>query len=82
MVGANHVAYTDRFHELAKLVPHMVTPNILQRRVSRRLAQSTGWLAPLNARVGWNMCTRIEACPESERREGKTYPKASIRLTS
>ncbi|GJU68208.1 hypothetical protein Tco_1254467 [Tanacetum coccineum] len=24
-IGANHVAYTDRFHELAKLVPHMVT---------------------------------------------------------
>ncbi|GKC55722.1 putative reverse transcriptase domain-containing protein [Tanacetum coccineum] len=26
IVGANHVAYTDRFHELAKLVPHLVTP--------------------------------------------------------
>ncbi|GJU32568.1 putative nucleotidyltransferase, ribonuclease H [Tanacetum coccineum] len=26
MGGANHVAYTDRFHELAKLVPHLVTP--------------------------------------------------------
>ncbi|GJW52704.1 putative reverse transcriptase domain-containing protein [Tanacetum coccineum] len=25
MVGANHVAYTDRFHELAKLIPHLVT---------------------------------------------------------
>ncbi|GKB26451.1 putative reverse transcriptase domain-containing protein, partial [Tanacetum coccineum] len=25
MVGANHVAYTDMFHELAKLVPHLVT---------------------------------------------------------
>ncbi|GJS53396.1 reverse transcriptase domain-containing protein [Tanacetum coccineum] len=25
MVGANHVAYTDRFHELAKLVSHLVT---------------------------------------------------------
>ncbi|GKA44484.1 reverse transcriptase domain-containing protein, partial [Tanacetum coccineum] len=23
MVGANHVAYTDKFHELAKLIPHM-----------------------------------------------------------
>ncbi|GJZ37106.1 putative reverse transcriptase domain-containing protein [Tanacetum coccineum] len=30
MVGANHVAYTDRFHELAKLVPHMVTPESSQ----------------------------------------------------
>ncbi|GKC24282.1 putative reverse transcriptase domain-containing protein [Tanacetum coccineum] len=26
MVGANHAAYTDRFHELTKLVPHLVTP--------------------------------------------------------
>ncbi|GJZ87501.1 putative reverse transcriptase domain-containing protein [Tanacetum coccineum] len=26
MVGANHASYTDRFHELAKLVPHLVTP--------------------------------------------------------
>ncbi|GKC37321.1 hypothetical protein Tco_1049705 [Tanacetum coccineum] len=26
MVGANHAAYTDRFHELSKLVPHLVTP--------------------------------------------------------
>ncbi|GJS06266.1 putative reverse transcriptase domain-containing protein [Tanacetum coccineum] len=35
MVGANHVAYTDRFHELAKLVPHMVTPESL--RIKRYL---------------------------------------------
>ncbi|GJX43206.1 putative reverse transcriptase domain-containing protein [Tanacetum coccineum] len=27
MVGANHAAYMDRFHELAKLVPHLVTPD-------------------------------------------------------
>nr|GFA60821.1 hypothetical protein [Tanacetum cinerariifolium] len=26
MVRSNHAAYTDRFHELAKLVPHLVTP--------------------------------------------------------
>ncbi|GKB00220.1 putative reverse transcriptase domain-containing protein [Tanacetum coccineum] len=26
MVGADHVAYTDRFHDLARLVPHLVTP--------------------------------------------------------
>ncbi|GKF44042.1 reverse transcriptase domain-containing protein, partial [Tanacetum coccineum] len=25
-VGANHAAYTDWFHELAKMVPHLVTP--------------------------------------------------------
>nr|GEW30864.1 putative reverse transcriptase domain-containing protein [Tanacetum cinerariifolium] len=26
MVGAGHAAYTDRFHELSRLVPHLVTP--------------------------------------------------------
>ncbi|GKB93156.1 reverse transcriptase domain-containing protein, partial [Tanacetum coccineum] len=26
MVGAGHTMYTDRFHELARLVPHLVTP--------------------------------------------------------
>ncbi|GJX53266.1 reverse transcriptase domain-containing protein, partial [Tanacetum coccineum] len=26
MVGAGHVAYTNRFHELARLVPHLATP--------------------------------------------------------
>ncbi|GKF75470.1 hypothetical protein Tco_0224914 [Tanacetum coccineum] len=26
MVGAGHAAYTDKFHELARLVQHLVTP--------------------------------------------------------
>ncbi|GJW28484.1 hypothetical protein Tco_0045359 [Tanacetum coccineum] len=26
IVGAGHAAYTDRFHELSRLVPHLVTP--------------------------------------------------------
>ncbi|GJR25399.1 reverse transcriptase domain-containing protein [Tanacetum coccineum] len=33
MVGANHAAYTDWFHELAKLVPHLVTPE--SKRIGR-----------------------------------------------
>ncbi|GJY80218.1 putative reverse transcriptase domain-containing protein [Tanacetum coccineum] len=33
MVGAGHAAYTDRFHELARLVPHLVTPE--SRKVER-----------------------------------------------
>ncbi|GJY96416.1 putative reverse transcriptase domain-containing protein [Tanacetum coccineum] len=33
MVGASHAAYTDRFHELARLVPHLVTPE--NRRIKR-----------------------------------------------
>ncbi|GKD44473.1 hypothetical protein Tco_1269118 [Tanacetum coccineum] len=36
MVGANHVTYTDQFHELAKLVPHLVTPESV--RIKRYVA--------------------------------------------
>ncbi|GJU79950.1 putative reverse transcriptase domain-containing protein [Tanacetum coccineum] len=40
MVGANHTAYTDRFLELAKLVPHLVTPE------SARIKRYVAGLAP------------------------------------
>ncbi|GKB33572.1 putative reverse transcriptase domain-containing protein [Tanacetum coccineum] len=33
MVGADHAGYTNRFHKLAKLVPHLVTPEA--KRVTR-----------------------------------------------
>ncbi|GKG31789.1 reverse transcriptase domain-containing protein, partial [Tanacetum coccineum] len=33
MVGAGHAAYTDRFHELSRLVPHLVTPK--NKRIER-----------------------------------------------
>ncbi|GJT77572.1 hypothetical protein Tco_1044297 [Tanacetum coccineum] len=33
MVGATYATYTDRFHELARLVPHLVTPK--NRRIER-----------------------------------------------
>ncbi|GJY64904.1 hypothetical protein Tco_0466364 [Tanacetum coccineum] len=36
MVGANHAAYMDRFHELAKLVPHLVTPE--SARIKRQVS--------------------------------------------
>ncbi|GJR13564.1 ribonuclease H-like domain-containing protein [Tanacetum coccineum] len=36
MVGVNHAAYTDRFHELAKLVPHLVTSE--SSRIKRYIA--------------------------------------------
>ncbi|GKD55158.1 reverse transcriptase domain-containing protein, partial [Tanacetum coccineum] len=40
MIRANHVGYTDRFHKLAKLVPHLVTPK------STRIKRSIAGLAP------------------------------------
>ncbi|GKB13167.1 hypothetical protein Tco_0847090, partial [Tanacetum coccineum] len=33
MVGAGHAAYTNRFHKLARLVPHLVTPE--NKRIKR-----------------------------------------------
>ncbi|GJY35688.1 putative reverse transcriptase domain-containing protein [Tanacetum coccineum] len=33
MVGAGHAAYTDRFHELARLVPYLLTPE--NKRIER-----------------------------------------------
>ncbi|GJT81292.1 reverse transcriptase domain-containing protein, partial [Tanacetum coccineum] len=35
MVGAGHTAYIDRFHELARLVQHLVTP---ESRMIKRYA--------------------------------------------
>ncbi|GJW72319.1 putative reverse transcriptase domain-containing protein, partial [Tanacetum coccineum] len=40
MVGAGHATYTDRFHELARLVPHLVTPE------SRKIERYAYGLAP------------------------------------
>ncbi|GKE94614.1 reverse transcriptase domain-containing protein [Tanacetum coccineum] len=40
MVRADHVAYTDRFHKLARLVPHLVTPK------SRKIERYVYGLAP------------------------------------
>nr|GEW01782.1 hypothetical protein [Tanacetum cinerariifolium] len=40
MVRVGHVAYTDRFHELARLVPHLVTPK------SRKIERYVCGLAP------------------------------------
>ncbi|GKB05836.1 hypothetical protein Tco_0834031 [Tanacetum coccineum] len=40
MVGASHAAYTDRFHELARLVPYLVTPK------SRKIQMYVYGLAP------------------------------------
>ncbi|GJX05548.1 reverse transcriptase domain-containing protein, partial [Tanacetum coccineum] len=35
MVGAGHAAYTDRFHKLARLVPHLVT--LKTKRIERHI---------------------------------------------
>ncbi|GJX76438.1 putative reverse transcriptase domain-containing protein [Tanacetum coccineum] len=45
MVGAGHAAYTHRFHELARLVPHLVTPE------SRMIERYAYGLAPQIHRI-------------------------------
>nr|GEX50526.1 reverse transcriptase domain-containing protein [Tanacetum cinerariifolium] len=44
MVGAGHAAYTDRFHELARLVPHLVTPEsrMIERNGSIKKVKKRG----------------------------------------
>ncbi|GKA84923.1 putative reverse transcriptase domain-containing protein, partial [Tanacetum coccineum] len=47
MVGAGHAAYTDRFHELARLVPHLVISEgkRIERYVYRLALQNRGLVA-------------------------------------
>ncbi|GKD38206.1 putative reverse transcriptase domain-containing protein, partial [Tanacetum coccineum] len=47
MVGVGHNAYTDRFHELAMLVPHLVTPEsrMIERYVYGLAPQIRGMVA-------------------------------------
>ncbi|GJS59533.1 putative reverse transcriptase domain-containing protein [Tanacetum coccineum] len=47
MVEAGHAAYTDRFHELARLVPHLVTPegNRIERYIYGLAPQIQGMVA-------------------------------------
>ncbi|GJV44346.1 putative reverse transcriptase domain-containing protein [Tanacetum coccineum] len=47
MVGAGHAAYTDKFHELARLVPHLVTPEsrMIERYVYGLAPQIRGMVA-------------------------------------
>ncbi|GJU14114.1 putative reverse transcriptase domain-containing protein [Tanacetum coccineum] len=44
MVGAGHVAYTDRFHKLARLVPHLVTleSRMIERNGSIKKVEKRG----------------------------------------
>ncbi|GJT19692.1 putative reverse transcriptase domain-containing protein [Tanacetum coccineum] len=49
MVRASHAAYTDRFHELARLVPHLVTPEsrMIERYVYGLAPQICGMVAAI-----------------------------------
>ncbi|GKA44768.1 putative reverse transcriptase domain-containing protein, partial [Tanacetum coccineum] len=53
MVGAGHAAYTDRFHELARLVPHLVTPEsrMIERYVYGLDPQICGMVATMKPKT-------------------------------
>ncbi|GJR20872.1 reverse transcriptase domain-containing protein [Tanacetum coccineum] len=53
MVGAGHVAYTDRFHESARLVPHLVTPEsrMIERYVYGIAPQIRGMMAAIEPKT-------------------------------
>ncbi|GJX71679.1 putative reverse transcriptase domain-containing protein, partial [Tanacetum coccineum] len=52
MVGAGHAAYTDRFHELARLVPHLVTPETTEPKTIQKAMQISGALTDEAVRNG------------------------------
>ncbi|GKB05288.1 reverse transcriptase domain-containing protein [Tanacetum coccineum] len=53
MVGAGHAAYTDRFHELARLVLHLVTPEsrMIERYVYGLALQICGMVAAIEPKT-------------------------------
>ncbi|GKG23090.1 reverse transcriptase domain-containing protein, partial [Tanacetum coccineum] len=53
MVGADHAAYTDRFHELARLVPYLVTPEsrMIKRYVYGLALQIHGIVAATEPKI-------------------------------
>ncbi|GKB01080.1 hypothetical protein Tco_0829124 [Tanacetum coccineum] len=53
IVGAGHAAYTDRFHELARLVPYLVTPksNRIERYMYGLAPQIRGMVAEIKPKT-------------------------------
>ncbi|GJY62884.1 hypothetical protein Tco_0464344, partial [Tanacetum coccineum] len=53
MVGDGHAAYTDRFHDLARLAPHLVTPEsrIIERYVYGLAPQICGMVAAMEPKT-------------------------------
>ncbi|GKD10679.1 reverse transcriptase domain-containing protein, partial [Tanacetum coccineum] len=52
MVKASHAAYTDRFHELARLVPHLVTLEGTEPKTIQKAVQIAGTLTDAALRNG------------------------------
>ncbi|GKF38077.1 reverse transcriptase domain-containing protein, partial [Tanacetum coccineum] len=66
IVGAGHAAYTDRFHELARLVPHLVTPKTTEPKTIQKAMQIAGTLTNEALRNGF-----IKKNPKKRRNMGE-----------
>nr|GEU87199.1 putative reverse transcriptase domain, ribonuclease H-like domain, aspartic peptidase domain protein [Tanacetum cinerariifolium] len=79
MVGDNHAGYTDRFHELAKLVSHLVTPELKRierssekrKEVEETSKQGGSWKDNKKAKVGKGFMVT----PPPRNENAGSYPK-------
>ncbi|GJZ94821.1 putative reverse transcriptase domain-containing protein, partial [Tanacetum coccineum] len=62
MVEVGHAEYTDRFHELARLVPYLMTPEsrMSERYVYGLAPQSVGWWQQWRKRLCRRLCRFLE----------------------
>ncbi|GJV01192.1 putative reverse transcriptase domain-containing protein [Tanacetum coccineum] len=87
MVGAGHAAYTDRFHELERLVPHLVTPEsrMIERYVHGLALQILGMVAATEPKTMQKTVQIFGALTDEAVRNGsikKGKKRGSVRETS
>ncbi|GJY15895.1 putative reverse transcriptase domain-containing protein [Tanacetum coccineum] len=81
-VGAGHAAYTDRFHELARLVPHLVTLKATEPKTIQKAMQIAGTLtdeALRNGSIKKNPEKRGSGVEPSKDRNRRDNNKRTIR---
>ncbi|GJT01975.1 putative reverse transcriptase domain-containing protein [Tanacetum coccineum] len=74
MVRVGHAAYTDRFHELARLVPHLVTPETTELKTIQKAVQIAGTLTDEALRNG-----SIKKNPEKKGNGGEPSKERNVR---
>nr|GFB53377.1 reverse transcriptase domain-containing protein [Tanacetum cinerariifolium] len=68
MVGAGHATYTDRFHDLARLVPHLVTldSRMIKRYVYGLALQIHGMVAAMEPKTIYKKVVQISGALTDE----------------
>ncbi|GKD74029.1 hypothetical protein Tco_1332311, partial [Tanacetum coccineum] len=81
-VGPGHAAYTDRFHELARLVPHLVTPKtkIIERYVYGLALQICGMVAATEPKIIQKVVQIFGALTDEAVRNGSIKKEKRIRV--